>query len=131
MSRSRSRKSALLEDSVALLVQHFGAEAVRKALARATSNGVEAEPQTPSRYGLFRDPKMTTPTITETLDLVRESDAEKYALLDTFYRQLTAGNVLPESQDIRQFTQRIGVKGVSGKSRKELVPRLMQRLVEQ
>ena len=37
--------------------------------------------------------------------------------------------LLPESQDIRQFAQIIGLKEIGGKSREDLVPKLMRFLI--
>ncbi len=44
---------------------------------------------------------------------------------------MTARQVLPESQDIRHFSQLIGLKEISGKSRKEMVPKLMRFMMDQ
>jgi hypothetical protein len=64
------------------------------------------------------------------LEQLRQGDEEKYRLLAGFYTQLKERTVLPESQDIRQFAQIIGLKEICGKSRKDMVPRLMRFLFE-
>ena len=64
------------------------------------------------------------------LEQLRQEDQEKYRLLTAFFKRLKDKVVLPESQDIRQFAQIIGQKDIDGKSRKDMLPRLMCFLLE-
>jgi hypothetical protein len=50
--------------------------------------------------------------------------------LSNFYDRLKKQSVLPEAQDVRHFAQLIGLKRIEGKSRRDLIPRLMEFLVE-
>jgi hypothetical protein len=54
-----------------------------------------------------------------------------YCLKHCFLTELKYTKVLPEAQDIRHFAQVIGIKEINGKSRKEMIPKLMRFLVEQ
>jgi len=127
-----SRKSHLffLEEEVRLLVQYFGVDRVRTALSKVSNGAVDAlerqsrrQPAVPDRQAIPRVPSM--------LEQLRQIDEEKHRLLADFYAQLKDKMVLPESQDIRQFAQVIGLKEIAGKSRKVMIPDLMRFLVEQ
>ncbi len=52
-------------------------------------------------------------------------------MLSEFLQRLKARQILPESQDIRFFAQQVGLKEIGGKSRKDVVPKLMYFLIEQ
>jgi hypothetical protein len=71
-----------------------------------------------------------TPSRPEHVVLIRESNPDKYALLREFLHRLKDRRVLPESQDIRFFAQMIGLKEITGKSREEMLSKLMYFLVE-
>src|SRR5205823_11846509 len=83
------------------------------------------DPSKPSR----RD--QSYPNVTMTLQRLRNENNPKYPLLVDFYSQLRDKRVLPESEDIRQFALLIGLKSISGKSRKDLLPSLIRFLAEQ
>ena len=123
-------KQSLVEDTISLLVRHFGVDEVRAALARASNDSVVAA------HGRLRDrcsrPNFQTSLpVASMLEHLQEQDEEKFRLLDGFYAQLKARTLLPESQDIRFFAQMIGLKEISGKSRKDMIPKLMYFLLEQ
>lgn len=121
---------SLVDEQVGLLVKHFGVDRVRAAFAKASNGAVGAtEPQPHSRSS--RTDLQATPTVTSMLEQLRQKDEEKYRLLAGFYVQLKDRTVLPESQDIRHFAQVIGLKEISGKSRKDMLPKLMRFLLEQ
>jgi hypothetical protein len=65
------------------------------------------------------------------LESIRESAPEKYYLLTDFLGRLKNRDILPESQDIRHFAQLVGLKEISGKSRRDMIPKLMRFLLEQ
>jgi hypothetical protein len=119
-----------LEEEIALLIQHFGIARVRSALRKA-SKGMDEEPLKPSRTSTSRDPASIRPTIANGLESLSRSDPEKHRMLSEFLGQLKERTILPESQDIRHFAQLIGLKNMTGKSRKEMIPSLMRFLLEQ
>ncbi len=126
----RKSTSSLLDQTVDLLVQHFGVQRVRTALDKV-SNGVGESSQGQAHRPIRRPGHLVHPSVTATLEDLRQRDQEKHGLLADFYTRLKDKQVLPESQDIRHFAQLIGLKEISGKSRKDLVPRLMRFLFEQ
>jgi hypothetical protein len=126
---SQKATSSFLEEALGLLVKHFGADRVMAALPQGPENLRKiAEPKA---QGLSKPNRKANPTITVTLEKLRLTNEEKYNLLNTFYLNLKGSTVLPESQDIRQFAQNIGLKEIKGKSRKEMIPKLMRFLSEQ
>lgn len=127
---TRKSRQSLLDDAAGLLVKHFGGDRVRAALAKASSGAVRAS-EGQRRSGSNRPDLQANPTVTSMLDQLRQRDEEKYRMLAGFYTQLKDRTVLPESQDIRHFAQRIGLKEIGGKSRKDMIPRLMHFLLEQ
>lgn len=126
----RKLASSLLEDAVALLVQHFGVNQVRASLAKISNGAVEAS-EGQARPPLSANPHKANPSVTSILEQLRQRDEEKCLLLTDFYTHLKDRKVLPESQDIRQFAQLIGLKEIRGKSRKDMIPTLMRFLLEQ
>ena len=126
------RKSTrpLVEELVGLLVEHFGADKVRAAVAKTIASsisGTEAQP-----HNRFHRPHLQAkPTVRSLLENLRQTDADKFHLLDGFYMQLKGSAVLRDSQDIRYFAQIVGLKEISGKSRKDMIPRLMRFLLDQ
>ena len=52
-------------------------------------------------------------------------------MLSEFLDTLKERTILPESQDIRHFAQLIGLKHVTGRSRKDMIPSLMRFLLDQ
>jgi hypothetical protein len=126
---SRSSRSSLLEEEIALLIKHFGVARVRATL-RKVANGSDDGPQKALRTSTPRVGRLR-PSVAELLEILRASDPEKHRLLSEFLNQLKERKVLPESQDIRHFAHLIGLKNVSGKSRKDMITPLMRFLLEQ
>lgn len=126
---SRKSRSSFLEAEVGLLVQHFGVDRVRIALSKVSNDVIEA-PESPDRHSADPDAQVNQ-SVTSTLEQLRQKNEEKHRLLADFYAQLKDKRVLPESQDIRHFAQLIGLKEIGGKSRKDMIPRLIRFLVEQ
>lgn len=123
-------KQAFVDEAVALLVKHFGVAAVRTALENVSDGRVKSTRSRPARDSSKRSGS-SSPTVTSMLEQLRQDDEVKYRLLVGFYTQLKDRTVLPESQDMRHFAHRIGLKGLHGKSRKDMVPRLMRFLLDQ
>ena len=127
-----SRKSASLyvENTVGLLVEHFGVGRVRAALDKVSNSGV-TNSKTQTRRRSSKPDKQANPSVTSMLEQLRQEDREKHRLLTAFFKRLKDKVVLPESQDIHQFAQVIGLKGINGKARKDMLPKLMRFLLEQ
>ncbi len=132
---SHSSKSLLLADEIDLLVRHFGIDRVRAALAKVSLAKASIEDDENLRVATRKDaPRRQKPIRAngaKALESIREIDPEKHRLLSGFLLRLNDRRVLPESQDIRLFAQMIGLKEISGKSRKDMIPKLMRFLVKQ
>jgi hypothetical protein len=127
---SQSSKSLLLADEISLLVRHFGIQQVRAALAKAASQD-DGTPRVATRGNLQPRKRSIRTNGGSLLAPIREVDPEKHLLLSEFLLQLRDRHVLPESQDIRHFAQIIGLKEITGRSREEMIPKLMRFLIEQ
>jgi hypothetical protein len=127
---SRSAKSLLLAEEIDLLVRHFGIQRVRAALAKVMIEGEENTPVA-ARKNDRRARRPIRVNGANALEAIREIHPEKHRLLNDFLFRLRDRQVLPESQDIRHFAQLIGLKDVSGKSREDLVSKLMRFLIDQ
>jgi len=125
----RSR-SLLLSEEIDLLVRHFGIQRVRAAVAKASIAG-EEKPSVATRKNTSRGKESIRANGTNIIESIREPDPEKYHLLSEFFLRLKARRILPESQDIRYFAQKVGLKQISGKSREDMVTKLMGFLMEQ
>lgn len=127
---SRKSTQSFLEEAVGLLAHHFGIDRLQAALTKVSNRTVETSEAKASCASSKPDHK-ANPSITSTLEQIRQKDEEKYRLLTGLYTDLKDRKVLPESQDIRHFAQLIGLKEIRGKSRDDLVPALMRFLLEQ
>jgi hypothetical protein len=124
-------KSLLLAEELSLLVRHFGVQRVQVALAKISrSVGAEKVSVVP-RKEAHRSQKTTGTNGTHVLEAIREIHPEKYRLLSDFLLRLKNRQTLPASQDIRYFAQLVGLKEISGKSREDLLPKLIRFLMEQ
>lgn len=112
----RLAKSKLLEDSIKLLVEHFGVEQVQSALARV-STARSAEVTKKRKTNPIPSPQ----TIETLLAEIRVLDVNRFELLSDFDTRLKEGAVLPEAEDLRQFAQVIGIKELRGRSRRDLI----------
>ncbi len=126
---SRKTLVEFVEKAVGLLVAHFGVENVRAALAKVSPDSGKPS-GIPPGLTVGKSGRQSNPSILSILELLQQKDAEKHALLSDFYSRLKNGDVLRESQDIRQFAQLIGIKELRGKSRKDFIPTLMRFLLE-
>jgi hypothetical protein len=115
-----------LEEQIALLVRHFGSNQVSAALAPH----MQVAPVANSREISQRKSNATS-SIPILIDRLGSEETEKRELLGDFYRQVNTKTLLPESQDILQFAQVVGLKSIEGRSRRDLVPKLMRFLIAQ
>jgi hypothetical protein len=127
---TRQQRESIVDEAVALLVKHYGVDEVRAALARA-DNGEHGTGDRPHRGSSTKRSSPPGASISGRLADLRKTDEKRHSLLAAFYAQLKGRSVLPESQDIRQFAQVIGLKQIDGKSRRDMIPKLMQFLFEQ
>jgi hypothetical protein len=124
---TNQRKLAYVDEALALLVREFGERRVRAALVRISPFfRTEMSDRTLSKASLKKKQTSTADLIERT----RLLDPEKHRLLHTFVEMLTSKRVLPESQDIRQFAQMIGLKEIRGKARRDMVAPLVRFLVQ-
>lgn len=128
---SGASRPSLLEEEIRLLVKFFGVERVQAALSKAVADRTVETPNRQSRRQPADPNRQAKSSITSTLEQIRPLDGEKHRLLVDFYIQLKDRKILTESQDIRYFAQNIGLKEITGKSRKDMIPNLMRHLVEQ
>jgi len=125
----QSSKSQLLEEEIHLLVKHFGAQRVRSVVDKLTDNeGIQ--PRSTNRRRPPSNVRPMQPNVTARLEMIRETDPERYHLLANFHTALNDHGILAEPQDIRQFAQIVGLKEITGRSRKDLIPPLMRFLLE-
>ncbi|MGH9431392.1 MAG: hypothetical protein ACRD3T_07600 [Terriglobia bacterium] len=123
-------KSAFLEEEIDLLVKHFGIERVRRALAKVSIE-VDEKPRVVSREGAPRGKRPIRANGANALESIRQAHPEKHRLLSDFLLRLKDRDILPESQDIRYFAQMIGLKEINGKSREDMLPKLIRFLMEE
>ena len=95
-------RSSFVDESIRLLVDHFGIERVRNSVMRLAG---AQDSRSLARPGAVRKSAPRGPSIGDVIESVRGGDPEKYALLTEFQGQLARREVLPESQDIRQFAK--------------------------
>ena len=118
-----------LEETVELLVQHFGVERVRAALSKHSPSAKQKASGRTLRLSSKPDQRNNT-SIKGALEELSRRDEEKHRMLSGFFIRLKNKQVLPEAQDIHHFAHLIGLKEVGGRSRKEMVPKLMRLLIE-
>ncbi len=122
--------SRFLDESIEMLVRYFGIHRVQSALAKVRNSTVAASDGPPRRRPAKPNDN-AKPSVSGMLAQLQQIDEEKHRLLTNFYAHLKDGKVLPEPQDIHHYAQIIGLKEITGKSRKEMIPRLIRFLLEQ
>lgn len=123
-------KSAFLAEEISLLVKHFGVDQVRRALAKVSVQ-LDQETHVVSREDVVRGQRPIHLNGTAVLESIRDTYPEKHQLLTDFLRRLRDRSVLPDSQDIRYFAQMIGLKEITGKSREDMIPKLIRFLIHE
>jgi hypothetical protein len=126
---STSSRQSLLTEQISVLVKHFGIERVRKAVAKVPHEDGEGL-RRPARKSGLRSQGPIRPNGISSIESIRETHPEKHRLLSDFVQRLKSRQVLPESQDIRHFAQIIGLKEIGGKSREDMLPKLIRFLVD-
>jgi hypothetical protein len=99
-------------------------------LAKVSNGAIESPEQQTRRRSTEAD-HQANPSVTTAMEQLQQKDEEKHRLLADFYTRLKDRKVLLESQDVRHFALLIGMKEIGGKSRKDMIPRLMRFLLEQ
>jgi hypothetical protein len=124
-------KSDLLAEELSLLVRHFGIQRVRAALAKVSRSLGDETESVVTRKNVRHSQRPKRTNGTHALESIREIHPEKYRLLSDFLIHLRDRQILRTSQDIRYFAQLVGLKEISGKSREDMLPKLMRFLMEQ
>ena len=127
---NHSETTAFLEETVSLLVEHFGADRVRAAVAKV-SNGVIQASEMVAHAPVHKPARQVHLNVTSTLEQLRSTDEEKHRLLSEFYTRLKDRKILPDSQDIRHFALNIGLTEIRGKSRRDMIGALIRFLSEE
>ena len=127
---SRPSRSRLLAEQIDLLVRHFGIQSVRAVIAKVPTSA-EEKSRVATRRNTPRNKRSIRANGGNVVESIREIHPEKHRLLSEFLLRLKDRQILPESQDIRYFAQTIGLKEISGKSREDMLPKLMRFLMEQ
>jgi len=116
-----------LHESLVLLVRLCGVAAVKAALkdieAPVTTEGPKTQ-TVPDRRPAGHA------TVPRAVAVLEETDKPKHALLKSFFERIDSGTVLPAADDIRLFVELLGIKHMSGRARRDLIPKLAQSLVE-
>ncbi|MGC9985432.1 MAG: hypothetical protein ABSF35_17595 [Polyangia bacterium] len=123
---TRARNNQFLEDQLRLLVSHFGHEKVRFALARVVPSEPAEQPVARRRVDRFAS---HGETVDVALASIKQADPSRYDALQSFAQRLRRREILLEPQDIRHFCQEAGIKGLQGRSRRELVPALLRSML--
>ncbi len=122
-------QSRFLEETLTLLITHFGADEVSRVLKKVAPKSLQSE-------GLFsvtsnkQDNQEPTsrPNIRVTLDKIKKQNTAQFDLLNVFLERLRLQAILPGSEDIRQFASLTGLKEIHGKSRRDMIPALIEFL---
>jgi hypothetical protein len=121
---SRFSQQKFLEETLSLLIAHFGVDSVR-----STFNKL-APPRSPSSNNSSsenEDNQSSTsrPRVDLIIDELKNTDPERAALLDGFRKNLIDRKLLIDTEDLRQFAISIGLKEITGRSRREMITNLM------
>lgn len=123
-------QSGFLKETLTLLVAHFGADKVHATLEKVSPKPAESERVLDLEFG--KEKKQDAPrrpSVSITMSSLEKQDPVQYGLLKAFIDRLRARTVLPESEDIRHFAQLVGLKELRGKSRRDLIPSLLEHIV--
>jgi hypothetical protein len=124
---TRSPKSSFLDEQLTLLLRHFGAAKTRAAFERALKNNPELSNEL--LLAVVRNGRAKFRSDVVTLAELEKTDKAKYRLLSKFKADLNERKVLRESQDIYQFAQSIGLKGIKGWVRRDMISPLIDYLI--
>jgi hypothetical protein len=125
---NRKSQARLLEEAVSLLVTHYGSKKVRAAVAKVAPEG-DAKQETQRRTRPI-EKTSTRPCIRSGLEDLKNIDPERYRLLDEFLTSVRDRRILPDSEDLRQFAQFAGLKELKGRSRRDMIPKVVVFLME-
>jgi len=124
---TRTSRTKLLEESLQVLVTHFGSQNVRAALARVAPDDHRSSVASVTND----DPRKRSPRprVAQLLEGLRQAEPERHRLLETFLSDLRQRRVLATPDDIRHFANAVGVKAIPGRSRRDMIPNLIGFLV--
>ena len=121
---SRFSQAKFLEEQLRLLAEQFGRDKVQRALAKVSPSEDESEKE-PVSNDRSQRPRFDLQAVMEGLKV---RDPKRHDSLLEFRNRLEERNILPESEDLRQFAQVAGLKELPGKSRRDMIPRLLSFL---
>jgi hypothetical protein len=127
---TRKSSQSFVDKVVELLVKEFGLDSVRAATAKASNRPIDSS-EGRHRGSTVKRNLQVGQTVAGLLEQFRGKDEKRHRLLAGFYERLKARTILPETDDMRHFALVIGLKEINGKSRKDMIPRLMRFLAEQ
>jgi hypothetical protein len=120
----RSSRDEYLDQTLRALVAFFGVEAVKHGIA--VIERIEAGPKRPPS-----DRPASTGGLPKVIAALSGSDPARFDLLRPFFERIVAGEVLPQSEDIRRFAELLRVKEpFPGKSRRDLISHLAGSLLK-
>jgi hypothetical protein len=122
-----SSKQSFLDEQLALLLNYYGHAKMRDAFERALGRDVEHSDAHPAK--VISRAKTRPQLYLSELATLQRTDKAKHRLLSNFKSDLLQRKLLPETRDIYQFAQLVGIKELKGKSRREMIPSLMDYLV--
>ena len=128
-------KSKLAALRILALREEFSERELRVALSLAEGlSGVWAHQGEKQKRASAQSVRAHTTTLTGSKSRVvtelRERDPDRYSILSTIDHSIRLGSILPRMSDIRRVGCSINKGFVSGKSKKDAIPRLMETLAK-
>jgi hypothetical protein len=125
---NRKSQARLLEEAVSLLVTHYGPKKVRAAVAKVVPEDDAKEETHHGTVSVEKPPPL--PSMRSRLEDLKSIDPERYRLLEEFLTDVRERRILPDSEDLRQFAQFAGLKELRGRSRRDMIPKVVVFLME-
>jgi hypothetical protein len=126
-------KAEFLEHQLRILVDYFGRSRVRRTLEKLLRESTDADEPSirEERTGTGSGTGTASPRNNFDAELrkLKEADPVHHEVFARFAAQLRHAEVLKDAQDIRQFASVVGLKGIQGQSRRELVAALLPSLL--
>lgn len=118
---NRFSQTKYLEEQLQLLVDQFGCDKVQRVFAKIRPDDNDLKKESPSNNSV-KSYRSDLQTLMETL---KASDPVRRELLLDFRKKLEERVILPASEDLRWFAQVVGLKELPGKSRRDMIPKLL------
>lgn len=118
---SRFSQPKFLEEQLRLLVEQFGRDKVQRALAKVAPSKDQPQ-EKPVSNDRSQRPRSDLKALMDGLEV---SDPKRHDMLLKFRNSLEERSILSESEDLRQLAEVAGLKELPGKSRRDMIPRLL------